>query len=206
MVPTEEMKKKLDELSQVSAASGTSSYTPQFAEKNTFSERRIQKHIYDCFDKGQFDELEQDLKNYGLSEQDLERFFLSDRGGRVFFKALATSTSSGPLALLIKVVPQKTLVTLFEKNNCRNFQIFMGAESSFERRGWYAEQVDIDLMNHIQLEKFRLLLQLAPEAVEAAFNAYTPQEELTETIRQNFETALKEYKESHRPSQALVKL
>jgi len=195
----------LAETSSAAASSTSSSYTPQFAQNNTFSERRIQQHIYESFNQSNSDEFEQDLKNYGLSQQDLEKFFLSDRDGRLFFKALATATSPEPLTLLIKVVPKETLITLFEKDNCKDFHIFVGAESRIEQGGYYTEQVDIDRRNHIQLEKFKLLLQLAPKVAEAAFNAYTPQEEMTEAIRQNFETALKKYKENHRPSHPSVK-
>ena len=189
MISTNDLKRKLDKI-QASDNLPAVTYTPQFKDRG-ISHRQIKKHIFNCFNFKKFDELENNLKAFKLTEKDLEAFLVSEHGKQVLSKALVLSSTEESLAFLIKLVPKNILVNAFKENGYKLLYTFIDTELEMVSNGWANGSGETDKFNQVQIQKFNLLLSLDKEGIQIAFKEYEPQEKITKNMRDNFETALK---------------
>lgn len=156
----------------------------------------IKKRIIQCFRKNEYDQLKKDLVSYGLTDEKIAAFFLSEEGKEVFMWSLIHTTTDESLKFLIATVPVLTLQNILSKNNFSVLQAFLNAQVSFERMNWYTQAIE-----ETQINKFKALLSIDKDATMNFMQENSADSNLSsEKIRINFENASKQFAEKNSPS------
>lgn len=150
----------------------------------------IKKHMFQRFNKNEYDQLKQDLVTFGITDTELNAFFQEEGIGLLMW-ALGIPNAR-PLQTLINIAPLH-LKEILKRNDYHALECFLLAQMGIEDHGGYNQKKAEN-----QIQKFKMLLSIDSEAVEAFMDkGMANKKPLSNNLKANFATALEQFKEEN---------
>lgn len=150
----------------------------------------IKKHMFQRFNKNEYDQLKQDLVNFGITDTELNAFFQEEGIGLLTW--VLNSLSLKPLQFLMDVAPNH-LKEILEKDNFYALTHFLLGQMGAENLNGYNQQ-----RAENQVVKFKALLNIDREAVEGFMaKGMAGKKPLSDSLKASFATALEQFKEEN---------
>jgi hypothetical protein len=155
-------------------------FTPLQNARNTVDHEKMRKKILKRFANEEYEQLNQDLVEYGIDKRVISTFFL-DQGYSVLDSALSGSASVLPMKFICKNVPLDYLKIVVEQNNYAVIENFLRSQCYMEKLKFYNENV-----KNTQVEKLEYLLAIDKEGVMEFMERNKNMPYVTCEIKENF--------------------
>jgi hypothetical protein len=155
-----------------------------FSHQKKLKPHHISTRIMDRFRKEEYVELKQDLFSYNLGVDFVDDFFIK-HGGSILNWTVIASPSERPLKFLFENVQSEILQKILSADDCLILKNFLIGQSGLEKLKMYSSKTEAT-----QIEKFKFLLKIDPDAVQTFMRESIEKGSVTENIRNNYAQAL----------------
>jgi hypothetical protein len=162
--------------------------TSQTLLPSTLSLSKIKHRVIALFSENRCSKLQEELKSWGLSRDQIDAVFLQE--GEAILGFALSGSSNEPIDFLKTHISLPALKEILLKDNFSMLRCYLAGERGLEEHeGWCNQETEKS-----QIEKFKFFLSVDADAVSKFMTGQAVQEKLlTDKVKINYQTALNQF-------------